>query len=240
MKYMIVKNNLLLAAVLLAGAATTARAQITLLNDNLDSYSGAAPSFSFGDAANPSANYVSGAGVGGSVGLVGTIDINNGPNYYAGFAVLEQANLTGNTSTSLSDYTLSFDAQVNLAGGGFTLIVQNFAGADFAGQTGTGVINLYPTAPNAFSHFTVNLGDLVTNPYDAFTVLGNPSGASIQIGWELQSGVGTMAAPSTGNVLVVDNVQLTMVPVPEPSSLALCALGGLGFIRCLVRRNAKA
>jgi hypothetical protein len=240
MKNMIVKNNFLLAAVLLAGGAATARAQITLLNDNLDSYSGPAPSFSFGDAANPSANYVNGAGVGGSVGLVGTVDINNGPNYYAGFAFLEQANLTGNTSTSLSDYTLSFDAQVNLAGGGLTLIIQNFAGAGLTGQTGTGVINLFPTAPNEFSHFSVNLGDLVTNPYDAFTVLGDPSGASIQIGWELQSGVGTMAAPSTGNILVVDNVLLTMVPVPEPSSLALCAMGGLGFFGFFLRRKAKA
>jgi hypothetical protein len=114
------KTGLLLVASFLT---VSAMAQVTIFTDNLDSLSGNSPGYSFGDAVNFSHTYVAGVGVGGSVGARILSDF-SGTNGFGGVAYQYQnGNVTGNTSANLGDYTLSFDAAVNKANGGFALIL---------------------------------------------------------------------------------------------------------------------
>ncbi|HMD55385.1 MAG TPA: PEP-CTERM sorting domain-containing protein, partial [Phycisphaerae bacterium] len=61
-----------------------------------------------------------------------------------------------------------------------------------------------------------------------------PNGGTILITFQLDGGGAT---PYT-DTLDIDNLTLTMVP--EPSSLALCALGGLGAFVVLRQRKAQS
>jgi hypothetical protein len=200
-----------------------ASAQVTIFSDNLDSLSGNAPGYNFGDAVNFSHTYVAGVGVGGSVGARVLSDF-GGTNGFGGVAYQYQnGNVTGNTSANLSDYTLSFDAAVNKANGGFALIVQNWTGTFFSGTFSQ---SQYPTeitlaTPNVFQHFSINLA--------SFNPGAVPTGQTWQIAWQMDEFA--YGGPGTGNQLIIDNVMVTMVP--EPSSLALAFLGAasIAFLR---------
>jgi hypothetical protein len=222
------KQNLLAIAVVLAGTATVSQAQITIISDNLDSHSGATAGYSFGDATNFSHTYVSGVGVGGSVGAQVLSDFSPPGVGYGGVAFQYQnGNVSGNTSPNLSDYTLSFDALVNKANGGFELVVQAWSGQYFSGtlSQGSTASDIRLATPNVFQHYDINLGTLSSGLV--------PTGATLQIAWQMDEF--TYGGPGTGNELVIDNVQLTMA-VPEPSSMALGALGLAAFALRL-RRN---
>jgi hypothetical protein len=77
--------------------------------------------------------------------------------------------------------------------------------------------------PNVFQHFSINLG--------TFNAGAVPTGQTRQIAWQMDEY--TFGGPGTGDQMVIDNVQLTMVP--EPSSLALAILGAASF--ALLRRR---
>jgi PEP-CTERM motif len=201
----------------------SATAQVTIFSDNLNSLSGNTPGYSFGDAVNFSHTYVAGVGVGGSVGARVLSDF-GGTNGFGGVAYQYQnGNVTGNSSANLGDYTLSFDAAVNKANGGFALILQNWTGTFFSGTFSQ---SQYPSeitlaTPNVFQHFTINLGTL--NPGAA------PTGQTWQIAWQMDEFA--YGGPGTGYQLIIDNVMVTMVP--EPSTVALAVLGAasFGFLR---------
>ena len=220
------KNGIILTLGL-ALASTIAQGQINIINDDLNSYSGPTPGYTFGDVLNPTRNYVAGVGVGGSVGALVTSDFTAPGVGYGGVAYQYQSgNTVGNTSTSLGDYTLSFDALVNKANGGFTLIVQAWAGAGFSGafSESKSPADISIATPNVFQHFTINLSTLTAGLA--------PNGGTIQIAWQMNEY--QFGGPGTGNEMVIDNIQLQMVP--EPSSLALVGLGaGLFALR---RRKA--
>jgi hypothetical protein len=81
--------------------------------------------------------------------------------------------------------------------------------------------------PNTFEHFTLNLtsdfGDGLPDTFD-------PLSEWWQVDFNMMSQ--DFGDPSTGDQLIISNLELTMVP--EPSSLALCALSavaGLAFLR---------
>jgi hypothetical protein len=196
-----------------------ATAQVTIFSDSLDSLSGNTPGYNFGDAVNFSHTYVAGVGVGGSVGARILSDF-GGTNGFGGVAYQYQnGNVTGNSSANLADYTLSFDAAVNKANGGFALIVQNWTGTFFSGTFSQ---SSYPTeitlaTPNVFQHFSINLGTL--NPGAV------PTGQTWQIAWQMDEFA--YGGPGTGDQLIIDNVMVTMVP--EPSSLVLAFLGAASF-----------
>jgi hypothetical protein len=211
------KSAVLLATLSLC--ALPAMAQV-IFSDNFNSLSGPTPGYSFGDAVNSSHNYTAGVGVGGSVGAQVLSDFSSGPNGYGGVAFQYQnGNVTGNSSANLSDYTLSFDALVNKANGGFALILQNWTGTFFSGTFSQSQYPSEITLPtaNTFQHFSINLG--------TFNAGAVPTGQTWQIAWQMDEF--TFGGPGTGDQLVIDNVQLTMVP--EPSSLALAVLGMASF-----------
>ena len=204
-----------------------AMGQVTIFSDNLNSLSGNTPGYSFGDAVNFSHTYVAGAGVGGSVGARILSDF-GGTNGFGGVAYQYQnGNVTGNSSGNLGDYTLSFDAAVNKANGGFALIVQNWTGTFFSGSFSQ---SQYPSeitlaTPNVFQHFSINLSTLSPGAI--------PTGQTWQIAWQMDEFA--YGGPGTGYQLTIDNVMVTMVP--EPSTFALGVLGAGSF--CFLRRRKR-
>jgi hypothetical protein len=180
---------------------------------------------------------VSGVGVGGTAAIQEVLNAASGNNGYSGANVLYgNGSLSGNTSSSLSDYTLSFDAEANA--GSVRLNLQSFVGdyGTYQGQMSTAPdspgygndLTLTPT----YTHYSLNLGNTsIFQAEDGF----QPNGGTILITFQLDGGGAT---PYT-DTLNIDNLALTMVsPVPEPSSLALCVLSGLGAFGFLRSRKA--
>lgn len=237
----ITAKNLLFATMFLGGVVFTSQAQVTIFSDNLDSQPvGPAAGYAYGDAANYSWSYVAGAGVGGSEAAVVQTDFTSGPNGYGGAAFQYQnATVTGNTSANLGDYTLSFDAEVNAANGGFQLVVETFSGGVIGSGTlsGHGIIspNIQLGTANVFQHLSYNLSQFAVDPYGATSNLPVPTDQAWQIAFAIQTGTGPWNEPTTGAQLVIDNIQLTMVP--EPASLTLSALGGLAAAFAFLRRR---
>jgi hypothetical protein len=90
--------------------------------------------------------------------------------------------------------------------------------------------------PNTFEHFTLNLtsdfGDGLPDTFD-------PLSEWWQLDFNMMSQ--DFGDPSTGDQLIISNLELTMVP--EPSSLALCALSaaaGLVFLRRRTMRHINS
>jgi hypothetical protein len=218
------------AVALLAGLTATAQAQVNIISDNLDSHSGATGGYTFGDVTNASHTYVSGVGVGGSVGALIMSDFTAPGVGYGGVAYQYQLSNAGglNTSPNLSDYTLSFDALVNKANGGFGITVQSWANTGFGGtfSQSSSASDYGIATANVFQHFSINLGTLGAGLIT--------TGQTLQLAWQMDEFM--YGGPGTGDQLVIDNVQLQMVP--EPSSLALGALGALSGFAFLRRRKA--
>jgi hypothetical protein len=216
-------KNYWCTAVILSGLAITAQAQTTIFSDNLDSKTSGSttPGYTFGDVTNFSHTYQAGAGVSGSIGAVISSGFTNAGVGFGGVAYQYQNGNVGglNTHPGPADYTLSFDAEVNKANGGFTLIAQTWPSASFGGTvtSSTYTPDIRLATPNVFQHFSVNLG---TTNWSAGLV---PTGQTWQIAFQMNEG--DYGGPGTGNQLVIDNVVLTMIP--EPSSLALCAVGAM-------------
>ena len=227
------KYSFTLAALLVVAGAGKLQAQIFIINDDLNSYANGSVTagYTFGDVANSSHTYVAGAGVGGSTAAVVQSDFVPPGVGYGGVAYQYQVGNTGgiNTSANLSDYTLSFDAEVNKAGGGFGLTVQTWASSGFTGAfTQSGSTSDYGiSTAGSFQHFSVNLGTLSAGV--------NMTGQTLQLAWQMDEFM--YGGPGTGNQLVIDNVQLTMVP--EPSTAGLTALVGLCGFAVLRRRSAR-
>lgn len=234
-------KNVLLTTMFLGGAILASQAQVTIISDNLDSQPvGPAAGYAYGDAANYSWSYVAGVGVGGSEAAVVKTGFTSGPNGYGGVAFQYQnTTVAGNTSANLGDYTLSFDAEVNAANGGFQLVVETFSGGVISSGTlsGHGIIspNIQLGTANVFQHLSYNLSQLAVDPYATTSHLPVTTDQAWQIAFAIQTGTGPWNEPTTDAQLVIDNIQLTMVP--EPVSLTLSALGGLAAAFAFLRRR---
>lgn len=231
-------KNVLLTAVLLCGTAFAAQAQVTIFNENFDPLSAAGAVTTngdfFGDTTSFSGAVVSGVGVGGTAAIEEVLNAASGANGYSG-ANVEYGNgsLSGNTSSSLGDYTLSFDAKAT--GGSLRLNIQSWqlnGYLNYQGQMSTAPDNpgygndliLNPT----YTHYSLNLGNAsIFQAVDGFQI----TGGTLMITFQLDGGGPT---PYT-DILDIDNLSLTMIP--EPASLALCVLGGLGAFGFLIRRK---
>ena len=128
---------------------------------------------------------------------------------------------SGNTSATLADYILSFDlaiqgVDISTGYGGLQISVQNGGGIFGPSAVSPFITPPAGTAGSGYQHYSYNLG--------TFTGSLNPTSANLAFGIGVVAfGNNMTASPET---LLVDNVQVTMVP--EPSTFAMI-LGGLGL-----------
>jgi hypothetical protein len=215
------------AVVLLGGLMTSAQAQVVIFSENFDPLSAGGvvqDGYHFGDTTAHSSGVVAGTGVGGTAGWETVNTAASGANGYSGVgAQYQDGTATGNTSLNKSDYVLAFDARAT--GGSLNIQFQTWDGQHFGGNfNGTLATASDLALTPGFSHYAINLGTLT----GSLTGLGL-SGGTIQVGMQFDAGGPTPYSYT----MDIDNFSLTMVP--EPSVLALCAVGGLAM---LYRRKA--
>jgi beta-xylosidase len=191
----------------MSGFSGAARGQINVVSDNFDS----APLGTFGSAysfADPAANPMStivapGAGGAGQA-LRLSANLHSGTNANTGVN-LPPYSLGGNTSTSLSDYTLSFDLAVTGANPGGFFIALNVFGP--GGADGVEYDITPPAAGTGFQHFSVNMGTL---PHAYNVPLLNPAGSQYNFQLVLLGFPPTVTA--TPETISLDNLEVTMTP----------------------------
>ena len=229
-----------LAVSLLAGL--TAQASVFIINENFDPGLSAGAAISAygpgGNGTSGTTGIVAGDGVGGTSAWESTMIAAAGGS--AGYAYYgpqyQNGGVTGNTSANLSDYTLSFDAAAS-SGVSLNLQIQSWTGAGFGG-TQTGTLNTAPASPGygndislttSYQHYSFNLGDTTVFQGNSGFL---PNGGTIQMAFQLDDG----ANPPWTATLDVDNLQLTMASVPEPTVMALCGMG-ISLTGMLIRRR---
>jgi hypothetical protein len=182
--------------------------------------------YQFGDTTSSSSAVVAGVGVSGTAGWETVNTAASGANGYSGVGgQYQDGNATGNTSLNKGDYTLEFDGRST--GGSLHIDVQTWDGAGFGGSANGSLSTTSDiTFTSTYAHYILNLGSFS----GTLTGLGL-TGGTIQLNMQFNAGGPTPYS----NTLDIDNLKLTMVP--EPSSFALCALGGLALT---VYRRRKA
>ncbi|WDQ15521.1 PEP-CTERM sorting domain-containing protein [Rhodopirellula sp. P2] len=179
-----------------------------------------------------------------SLNLTGTGSIGNGAvlsftpanasdgavNFFSNVS-LNMGDLLGNPiSTQASDYTFSFDAKVEgLESPNTNAYVQ--AQFKLAGET-------YQSGFNVTEQFASYQFTLPSGPLDpaAFT----SDSPRPEFRFDVFS-IGSRFGTDTGNSLSVDNLRISEVTaVPEPSSMALLAIGGAGLVWRRRRANKSA
>ena len=223
----------------LAGSMAVTQAQV-IFQDNYEGYVANENKFAWGGTSslqNYSLSIAPGVGSGGSQGLQWLADFTGS---YSGYMAANMGysggNPSGNTSTSLSDYTLSFDiAVIGVGLNNVQLNLEGWAGQWFSGamtSTGSGNIGVGSATPGTgFHNISVNLG--AWKPGSSF----NPTSQTYQLQWQVNGWELAGGGPSVGQQVVIDNVQITMTAVPEPSSIALVASGLVGLL--VLRRRSN-
>jgi hypothetical protein len=182
-----------------------AQPAITIFTNSFNSLSGPTVGYSYGDVANASYAYVSGVGVGGSVGAEISGDFTAPGMGYGGIAFQYQnKNVTKNTDTNLSDYILTFDALANRDSGGFQIMLQTWSGANFSGTgplTSSSISDVILGPANVFVHCSINLGTKLSAGASA-------TAKSWQIAFVMDEAY--FGGPGVGNQLTIDNVVVTM------------------------------
>ena len=199
---------------LLGGAIFTSKAQLPIFYENFNPLSAAGVVQTNGDFGGDTTSFsgavVPGAGPDGTPALQEVLNAASGSDGYS-FANVQYGNgsLSGNTVSSLSDYTLSFIARANA--GSLRLNLQSWSEngyVNYQGQMSTAPDNpgygndltLNPT----YTQYTLNLGNssIFQSQTDGF----QPNGGTILITFQLDGGGST---PYT-DTLDIDDLELTM------------------------------
>jgi hypothetical protein len=208
------KHLLIIALAMFGALASSAQAQEVIFSGfshSFDNPSTGAPLVYFEGDAVGSAAYVNGAGASGSQAVVITTDFTG-----SGYGNVDYSDrypsVSGNTSANIGDYTLSFDAAVNVPTATVSLLVSTLNN----GSPGYFDYSFTISNPNTFEGYTLNLGSL-----GASSGTFNPQSAWWQLDFNMLSYY-FGGDPSSGDQLNISNVQLTMVP--EPTAFALVGL----------------
>lgn len=211
----------------LSGLSLTSQAQLVVWSQNFDSLTpgtyGATTDYQ-NDPSNPAnpANNILTPGDGGSGNAMAlTFNTVSGTTVNIQAATPTYA-ANGNTSANLADYTLSFDmaiqgVDISTGYGGLQISVQNGGGIFGPSAVSPFVTPAAGTAGAGYQLYSFNLG--------TFTGSLNPTSANLAFGIGVVAyGNNMTASPET---LLVDNIQITMVP--EPGGFAIIT-GGLGLL----------
>jgi hypothetical protein len=199
------------------------QAQVTIINDNFDELTVGQnlAAWSGGNITNSTVT-AQAVGVGGSIGVEWLVTFLQQYNGYQAYQ-WQSANIAGNTSPNPGDYTVSFDLDVvgPTALNDIQLLVQ--AGPNWSTFYGTGAaaVPLSPTL--GWQHISLPLNSAI---WSANALAPQYSIWQLQFqvnGWQLVGG-----GPATGEEVVLDNLEVTMVP--EPASLALLGLGAAALL----------
>lgn len=210
------------------GLAAGARADVAVFSENFNLQpAGAWPYvYNYDGGGNPNAAVLAGVGVGGSQALnINRNALGSGtPNFGVGSG---SYSVSGNTSASLSDYTLSFD--LALGSGSVSDFIADFlVYSDGSHGTDVGISGGNLPVPGAgFQHYSFNMGTLGTMWTGNALV---PTASS----WTFSLG---KYGGSTAGIadIYIDNIQVSIVP--EPSTVALA---GLGFVAVAGRIRRRA
>ena len=227
---MLTFGKLAAAVVLVSSLMTSARAQVVIFSENFDPLSPSGnvqDGYHFGDTTGHSSAVVAGIGVGGTAGWETVNTAATPTNGFSGVgAQYQDGTASGNTSLNKSDYVLAFDARAT--GGSLNIQFQTWDGQHFGGSfDGTLSTASDLALTPGYSHYAINLGTL----NGTLTGLGL-TGGTIQVGMQFDAGGSTPYSYT----MDIDNFSLTLVP--EPSVLALCAMGAMGGFAMLRRRKA--
>jgi hypothetical protein len=179
--------------------------------------------YTFGDTTASFSGISAGTGLTGDSWQIVNTTSNNGNGYSGVGAQYQNGGVSGNTSTNLSHYTLSFDAKST--GGSLNIQIETWLDGGFTGGI-TGKLNTAPANPGygndqqlhgEYTHYELNLGDTSIFMDDSGL---NPAGGTYQLTFQFN---GSGSAPFT-QTLDVDNLTLTMV-VPEPMTASLICAG---------------
>lgn len=233
------KKNIKTIAVVaaLSGFVVATHADTVVWSQNFDSLStGAygAHTTDFGGSAHPTNTIVTpgDGGIGNAMSV--TFFTTNGITVNFQTATLATAP-SGATSSSLSDYVLSFDmaiegVDISAGYGGLQVSLQGNDGGIFGvGEVSPFIIPPGGTAGSGYQHYSYNLSTFTASSGGALN-LSTASTLAFGIG-VVAYGNGMDASPET---FLVDNIQVTMIP--EPTSLALMGCGAALFF---VRRSKK-
>ena len=231
-------------AAALNGLVASSYGQLVVWSQNFDSLPlgayGAHTTDFINDGTNPAlpANNLVTGGAGGSGNAMAlSFNAASGTTLNLQTATLEYP-ASGNTSANLSDYTLSFDLAVQgvdlaFGYGGLEIGVFGPGSWIFSGDAlKSSFVNTgLPAAGSGYQHFSFNLasfgasGNAILNPTD--------SAFSIGIG-VINYGNPMTAAPET---VLLDNIQISMVPEPGAWTLLVSGLGALAAWRQVRRAS---
>lgn len=220
----IIRPMCLIAA--LSGLALTSHAQTVVWSQNFNSLALGAYGNTTDYANDPTtpalpANNIVAPGNGGGQAMALTFNALSGTTVNLQTATPTYA-ASGNTSVNLADYTLSFDmaiqgVDISTGYGGLQISVQNGGGIFGPSAVSPFVTPAAGSAGSGYHPYSFNLG--------TFTGSLNPTSANLAFGIGVVAyGNNMTASPET---LLVDNIQISMVP--EPSTFAVIA-AGLGLV----------
>lgn len=205
MKQTVARITLLVA---LSGFSGAASAQTIVVSDNFDFHPLGAfgSAYTYGDpAANPASAIVSPGAGGTGNALQFSGNLHSGTNANTGVN-LPAYSPSGNTSPSLSDYTLSFDLALTGVNPGGFYVALNLFGPGGADGVEYDIFSL-PLAGSGFQHFSVNMGTL---PHAYNVPLLSPTDS--QYNFQLVLLGFPPSVTATPETVLLDNVQVTMAP----------------------------
>jgi len=229
-KAIVVKHSFrtLSLAAALSSFAASSYGQVIVWSQNFDSLSlgpSGAHTQDFNGGASPANNIVA-PGFGGSGNAMAfTFNTVSGTSVNIQTATLATAP-SGATSANLADYVLSFDmaiqgVDITTGFGGLQISVQGNDGGIF-GQAAVSpfVVPGAGTANSGYQHYSFNLGP----PWTA-----NGGGLQISTATSLAFGIGVVAfgnsMTASPETLLVDNIQITLVPEPSACAMLVSGLG---------------